>query len=302
MMLHAIALLALFILPARAAQKAFEVDKNPQRWAFEVRWTDAEGARHQASFELPTTDVRADLDEPLRYKVQDANRYMVAEIRTWASDRKGPKITAQASGGAVRISATGKSRAKIKESLAEAAEVRDAAAARYRQEHGFTTIDGAIAPDHIRHVREYADDLAPVIAALGGPGDDPRSFASLALGFVQSIPYEQASKQRDRYRRPLSLLGRNRGDCDSKSTLFLALMHQAWPELELAMVYIPGHAFVGLGIEPEQGEAKLNDEDRSWLLAEPVGPDTKPLGEVGKKSRRKARRGRVDTRVLTHDG
>ena len=301
-MLHALALFVLLALPARADQKAFEVDKNPQRWAFEVRWTDAEGASHEASFELPTADVRADLDEPLRYKIKDANQYMVAEIRRWADDRRGPKITAQASGGAVRISATGKSRAKIKEALAEAAEVRDTAAARYRQEHGFTTIDGAIAPDHIRHVQDYADDLAPVVAALGGPGDDPRAFAELALGFVQSIPYEQASKQRDRYRRPLSLLGRNRGDCDSKSTLFLALVHQAWPELDLAMVYIPGHAFVGLGIEPERGEDTLRGDERSWLLAEPVGPDTKPLGEVGKKSRRKARRGRVDTRVLTHDG
>jgi hypothetical protein len=301
-MLHALFLTLLISSGVQAEQRAFEVDKNAQRWAFEVRWADAEGAVHRASFELPTAQVRADLDEPLRYKLGEANQYIVGEVRSWAADRKGPKVTASASGGAVRISASGKSREKIKEALAEAAQVRDEAAARYRQEHGFTTIDGAIAPDHIRHVQEYADDLAPVVAALGGPGDDPRAFASLALGFVQSIPYEKASQKRDRYRRPLSLLGRNRGDCDSKSTLFLALMHQAWPELDLAMVYIPGHAFVGLGLEPAKGEAKLEDGDHSWLLAEPVGPNTMPLGEVGKKSRRKARRGRVETMVLVHDG
>ena len=103
---------------------------------------------------------------------------------------------------------------------------------------------------------------------------------------------------RSRYRRPLSLLGRNKGDCDSKSTLFLALMHQAWPDLPVGMVYIPEHAFVALGIEPERGDAKLEDEGRSWLLAEPVGPRTAPAGEVDKKSRRRARRGRVDLRVL----
>jgi hypothetical protein len=114
---------------------------------------------------------------------------------------------------------------------------------------------------------------------------------------VQSIPYEKA-KKRDRYRRPLSLLGRNRGDCDSKSTLFLALMHQAWPELPLAMVYIPEHAFVALGIEPEQGESKLREDGQVWLLAEPVGPRMAPLGELGKRSKRRARRGRVTLQVL----
>ena len=297
-MFTTIAALTLFIGSAAADQTAFEVEKSPQRWAFDVRWTDASGARHRAQFELPTAMVKADLDEPLRYKLQEANQTIAAEVRSWAADRKGPEIKARVSNGGVQITASGKNRDKIEQALAEAAVVRDQAAARYRAEHGFTTLDGGILPDHIQHVRDYADDLDPVVTALGGPGDDPRAFAELALGFVQNIPYEQASKQRDRYRRPLSLLGRNRGDCDSKSTLYLALMHQAWPELPLAMVYIPGHAYVGMGMEPQRGEAKLERDDRSWLLAEPVGPSLLPVGEVGKKSRRRAKRGRVDLMVL----
>jgi len=281
-----------------ADQIAFEVDKNAQQWAFDVRWSDAGGARHRAQFELPTAQVKADLQEPLRYKTREANEYIVAAVRSWASDRKGPKVTAKAGGGGVQISASGKSRDKIKQALADAAEVRDQAAARFRAEHGFTLIDGAIAPDHILHVQDYAADLAPVVSALGGPGASPDAFAELALGFVQNIPYEQASLQRDRYRRPLSLLGRNRGDCDSKATLFLGLVHQAWPDLPLAMVYIPGHAFVALGLEPDKGQAELRGDERTWLLAEPVGPALHPLGEVGKKSKRRARRGKVELKVL----
>jgi hypothetical protein len=293
-------LAALFLLlsgTALAEQRKVEIDKGPQRWAFDVRWSDAEGAAHRAQFELPTQLVKADLDEPVVFKVGPANQYMVSEIRSWAASRNGPKVTAQASGGSVRISASGKSRAKIKDALAQATEVRDQALERYLDQQGFTTIDGAILPDHMRHVADYASDLAPVVEALGGPGASPRDFAQLALGFVQSIPYEKA-KKRDRYRRPLSLLGRNRGDCDSKSTLFLALMHQAWPELPLAMVYIPEHAFVALGIEPEQGESKLREDGQVWLLAEPVGPRMAPLGELGKRSKRRARRGRVTLQVL----
>jgi len=299
--LWSIALPLLLSTPLHAEQTKFEVDKTPQRWSFDLRWADVDGERHRARFELPTADVRADLDEPLRYKTKDANTYIVREVRRWARDRKGPEISVSASGGAIQISASGKSRAKIKEALADAAQVRDEAAAAYRDEHGFTLIDDAIAPDHIRHVRDYADDLAPVVAALGGPGDSPEAFAELALGFVQSIPYEQASLQRDRYRRPLSLLGRNRGDCDSKATLYLALLHHAWPELPLAMVYIKGHAFVGLGLEAERGQDTLKADDEIWLLAEPVGPAMKPLGEVARKSKRKSRCGRADIRALDQD-
>ncbi len=297
-MLHAFIFAAIAASPLRAEQTSWEVDRDAQRWAFDLRWHDAEGAEHRARFELPTAPVKADLQEPLRFRVQEANQHVAGEVRAWAADRNGPEITVRASGGGVRISASGRSRSRVQQALADAAEVRDQAAADYQREHGFTTIGGAIAPDHIRHVREYADEMAPVVEALGGPGEDPRSFATLALGFVQSIPYERASAQRDRYRRPMSLLGRNKGDCDSKSTLFLALVHQAWPELPLAMIYIPGHVYVGLDLEPMKGESFLQSDQGVWLLAEPVGPALRPLGEVDRKSRRRARRGKVELRAL----
>ncbi len=295
---YTLILTALLAAPSFAEQNKFEIDKGGGTWAFDVRWADADSERHRAQFELPAAEVKADLDEPLRFQTADANQYIVREVRRWARDRKGPDISVSAQGGAVHISASGKSRDKIKEALAEAAEVRDQATQEYLADHGFTMIDGAVVPDHLRHVQDYADDLAPLVQALGGPGDDPAAFADLALGYVQSIPYEKRSLQRDRYRRPLSLIGRNRGDCDSKSALFLALVHQAWPELPVAMVYIKGHAFVGLGLEPEDGQDTLKHEDRSWVLAEPVGPAMRHIGDVPGKHRRKAKRRSAEIRVL----
>lgn len=297
-MLPALALALSLSLPAAAEQTAATIDKGSPRWSFDIRWNDADGEGHRARFELPKRHVRADLEEPLRFEKQEALRYVAGEIRSWAEGRRGPKITVSVSGGSVQVSAKGKSRDKINAALAEAAEVREQALERYLDEHGFVSVDDVITPDHLRHVSDYADDLAPLVTALGGPGEDPRAFAELALGFVQSIPYEQASKQRDRYRRPLSVLGRNKGDCDSKSTLFLALMHQAWPDLPLAMVYIPGHAFAALGIEPQKGDAKLREDGETWLLVEPVGPRLNRAGEVSRRSRRKARWGRADLRAL----
>ena len=148
--------------------------------------------------------------------------------------------------------------------------------------------------DWARHVRDYAPDLAPVVAALGGPTADPRVFAAKALNFVQSIPYEQRGKKPDKYRRPLSILGRNRGDCDSKTVLYLALMRQAYPDLEMAAVDIRKHVFGALGLEPEPGERSFRAEGRLWLAVEPVGPAVVPLGDISRRSGRALRLRRFD--------
>lgn len=289
---------ALLCAASVAGQTRYEIARETGTWTFDAGWRDAAGQVHEATFALPADEVRADLDEPLRFQRQAAAEAQAAAVRAWAQRRDGPEIAVWVRDGGVQIQASGGSRERMEQALAEATRVGDQALVRYLDVHGFILIDGVVAPDHARHVRESAPALAPVVAALGGPGDDPRAFADLALSFVQSIPYEKASEQRDRYRRPLSVLGRDRGDCDSKSTLFLGLMRAAWPDVPLGIVYLPGHAFAALGIEPGKGDARLDEDGGAWLLAEPVGPRLMPAGEVDRKSRRRARSGRVTLRVV----
>ena len=279
---------------ALADQVDFDVDKGERRWDFDVTWTDAADRRHHAAFQLPAEAVKEDLDEPLRYKPAEANQFAAKAVNQWAADRKGPTVKATASRKGVSIQVTGKDRGKMKAALREAEGVRDRAYDDYMKRAGFTMLDGAVIPDHTRHVNEYADDLMPLVKALGGPTEKRTVFAEKALSFVQSIPYEKASLKRDRYRRPLSLLGRNRGDCDSKVVLYLALMKAAYPTLDSAVVYIPGHAFAALGLEPGKGQASLKKGGATWLLVEPVGPAVVSLGKVSRQSRRRARSGRVD--------
>lgn len=289
-----LAALLLLLSIALADQVEFDVDKGERRWSFDVTWTDAGDKRHHATFTLPAEAVKEDLDEPLRYKPNEANKFAAQAVNRWAAERKGPTVKATASRKGVSIRVSGKDRGKMRAALREAEQVRDRAYAEYMRKTGFTLLDGAVIPDHTRHVREYADDVMPLVEALGGPTKDKTVFAEKALSYVQSIPYEKASLKRDRYRRPLSLLGRNRGDCDSKVVLYLALMKAAYPKLDSAVVYIPGHAYAALGIEPGKGQARLKKGGTTWLLVEPVGPAVSPLGKVGRKSRRRARSGRVD--------
>jgi hypothetical protein len=129
-------------------------------------------------------------------------------------------------------------------------------------------------------VLDYADDLAPVAAALreGARGD--RAFVERALSFVQSIPYERLRGDGSGYRPPLALLATNKGDCDSKAVLFLGLVRAAVPDLPLAVVHVPGHVVVGLGLPKGKGDRAFQGDGARYVYAEPVGPGLYPLGEL----------------------
>jgi hypothetical protein len=293
-------LFSLLLTTALADQVKFDVDKGAQKWSFEVVWTDAVDKRHKAEFKLPADNIKADLDQPLRYKPKEANEFAAKAVNRWAKNRgKGPKVKATANAKGVSIAVTDAKNTKVaKKALREAVDVRDKAWKTYRDNNGFTLLDGAVVPDHAKHVRQYTDDVKPLVKALGGPTKDPRKFGNKALSFVQSIPYEKSGKKRDKYRRPLSMLGRNKGDCDSKVVLYLALMRAAYPNVDSGVVYIPGHAYAAVGLDPVVGDARLKKDGSTWLLVEPVGPAVVSMGTVGRKSRRRARRGAVDLKEV----
>ena len=287
---------------AEAGQEDHSLKKGDKKWTVQVDWRDSEGDLHSVRYRLPTAEVRRDLHAPLKFKKRDAAQEIARSVNRAMSNTPGVRVKAHATkSGQVRISGRSKNRKKLKAALHQAEEERDAALERYLVTHGYTRLGRkGIIPDHPRHVREYADDLRPVVRALGGATADPRDFANLALSFVQTIPYEKRARVSDRYRRPLSLLGRNKGDCDSKTVLFLALMRSAYPEMPLAVIYIPGHAYGALGLEPERGDVKFRRKGQTWGGVEPVGPAVRPVGKLGGKSRRRARVGRY--RMLAVDG
>ncbi len=275
---------------ANAKQLNHGVERGTDTWTLTVRWSDAEGQAHRAQYELPTQEVRRDMNTPLKFRKAVAARYMAKEINKDTAGLRGVKVNAWATrNGVVRIQAKGKNGAKVKAALRQASEARESALERYMADNGYTYLGKKIVPDHARHVVQYAEDLAPVVEALGGPTPDPRDFSDLALSFVQTIPYERRARVADLYRRPISILGRNKGDCDSKTVLFLALMHQAYPTLPLAIVYIPGHAFGAVGLDPARGDVRLRRRGETWVGVEPVGPAIHRSGELGRKSRKRAR-------------
>lgn len=298
--LAVLALAALLALSpsADAKQVRWSVDEGSSTWTYDVAWKDASGKTQSARFALPAADVQADLDERVRFRLNEASRASAEAVDDWARGLKGVTLTATArKGGKVDFSATGPDKASVKAALAEAAEVQQAAMRDYAESHGWhMDAQRNIRPAHAFHAAEYAGSVRPIVDALGGPTKDKRAFAAKALAFVQSIPYEKAPNQRDRFRRPLSLIGKNQGDCDSKVVLYLALMRAAYPKLGLAVVSIEGHAFAALQLEPEKGYDKLKIDGEKWTAVEPVGPALHPLGTLSKQSAKAAKKGRFEVR------
>jgi len=292
-------MLALLLLcSAFAGQTSFTTQAGPREQSFEIAWKDAAGQAQRVAFALPAGAVARDLSLPVRLPLKKAAEAQAEGVRAYAAGVKGPTVkVATRTDGSVRISATGRDSGRVREALEGAEAARDAALDRFLDQQRWVRDDkGRLRPDHARVASEYAASVRPVAEALGMVGADPRDGLARALGFVQSIKYERKKKSgKDAgFRRPLATLAANTADCDGKSALFLALARAAYPDLPLAMVYIPEHAFVGVGVEPGKGERTFKHDKVRYVLAEPVGPAMAPLGEGAKPSQRRAAWGAIE--------
>ncbi len=205
------------------------------------------------------------------------------------------EVTAKVQDGGVAIGVSGP-RDRAQAIMAKAEKVRDEAIATYVAENDyFFREGGALSFDHASLVAEYTADLAPAAAALKEGTSGRRDYVEKVLSFVQAIPYEAQKKNGGDpgYRRPLALLYRNRGDCDSKAVLFLGLVEAAYPELDEAVVYVPGHALTGVALPPKDGDRTFEVDGKEFVYAEPVGPALHPLGTPDDKNKRSGEKGEV---------
>jgi hypothetical protein len=290
----------LFALPALGQQTHFSIDRGEETWAFDMAWTNAKQKARSAQFKLDAGSIQADVDTLLMFQKADAHEAIIAAVRKYTKTLKGVDITVKVDrSGNLNISGTGK-RKKLKAAAKEIKRIQEAALKAYMREHGFTHVKGKITPVHAKHAYRYADKVRPIAEALGAGEIKRRTYAARALTFVQSSPYEKGQKGKaDKgFRLPLSVLANNMGDCDSKATLYLSLLKAAHPGLDTTIVYIPGHAFVGLGLKPRKGDVTFKARGKTWVMAEPVGPALAPLGDGDKRSKARARKGRFKTRQV----
>ncbi len=261
---------------SNARQIDHDLDKGRQRYRFEIRFRDEDGNERTVEFDLPAAQVKADLDAPTAYPSRRAAEAQVKAIKRYARTLDGVKLRARASGGTVKLSASGKA-GSLRPALKGAKEVAELARDEFLEDEGFFELRRhTISFDHARITADSADDLRPLADALADGTTSDRQFVERALVFVQAIPYEKRKK--DTYRRPMSVLARNKGDCDGKSVLFLAIVRARCPDLPVAVVYTRNHMLVGVGLDRGRGDRTFSREGVRYVVAEPVGPAAMPLG------------------------
>lgn len=280
-------LVTLALAAPAAKQSSFDIDKNGSSSTLKWSFVDESGSARKVSASLSSAAIEADNGTPRQFPKADAAKAQVKAIEKYAAKPGGPKIKAKATkSGGVSISMCGKSGAKLQTAMTEAKAAAKVAFDDWLRRHGYTRLrNDAISPDHATLADQYADDVAPVASALAVGTTDERSFVARTLRFVQAIPYEAKKGGGDTgYRRPLSVLARNKGDCDSKVALFLALVRSQYPALDSTVVIIPNHAFAGVTIEPLPGERTFSLAGTRYLALEPVGPAAVEVGKVSGRS------------------
>ncbi len=236
------------------------------------------------SFEVPVASVARDLELSGAHPVDALVKARAEAVMGWAnarpaSERATVDISVEVTGAKLRYqvsSTAGEGTADRALETAQAVSLQ--ARTKFLEEHGYEDANGLIRPAHARLAGQYATLVAPIALGLSKPLEDVRDFAARSLAFVQTIPYEKRDDDGDTYRRPLAVLDGDRGDCDSKAVLYLAMMKSSFPEVSLALFYVTGHVYVGLEIDGEGTRVQVSG--RSYLVAEPAGPGLLDLGEL----------------------
>lgn len=155
----------------------------------------------------------------------------------------------------------------------------------------------SIQPDHPAIAIRYTAAMGPVARAIAeqvpGATESPRAFINAALNWLQTIPYDtlldRATSNGAGFQTPYGLIQGNRGDCDTKATALAAIMRAAYPSLPLVMIYVPDHAFLGIGLPKTDADYALNTQYGIYVLADATGPALSPLGYIDPATQSKIR-------------
>lgn len=277
-----------FALPASAGQTYF----NSHGGQLNVGWQDKDGKAQQLTYRLES----GKLPPLIAYRPARMQEDVLQSLLQQAATEF-PEVQIALSRPDMKLHLKSRNQDKAREALAWLTQQRDKLESEWLKQHyfqPFTPPDGvpAIKQDHVRIALESRTELAPLADQLKQAGttetEARQKTVAHVLGFIQAIPYQLLDSQSGRsgkgFLSPRQVLEQNRGDCDSKVTLMAAMLVQLFPELRQAMVFVPGHALLGVALPAKPGEATLSWEGETYLLMEPTGPGQFAMGRIASTS------------------
>lgn len=278
---------------AGAEQRHFHKSYRGVGVEFDYLWRDYEGSEHKAFFTLRMDDTQLGEREFKPYDNKKAERYVYERLKEKAKVISTPTTVVQVKQGfggyRFEVKGRGVGQSTMQQAVNLLTAEQEKAMDDYLSETMYQRVPNEknqIMPDYAKISKRYIRMMAPVARALMKDvyRMNEREVANKVLSFLQSIPYDTL---RSRYtsngagfQTPSGLLSGNKGDCDTKSVTFAAIMRNIYPRSRILIVQVPGHAFVGFNFGEKRGDKVLRLRGVPFVLAEPVGPAVIPLGVV----------------------
>jgi len=309
-----ICLFLLTITPAKAKQIHFSKQPQGNQYVFHYQWLDHKSQEQSISFALSQPALFERFRMLKTYQNEFAQKTIIRQVKKQL--HKQPLDGAQAffkkRAGKILIKVKGLKDNNVALAYQKVKALEQEATKQYFKNNyyqRFTTHDRqtGIKLDHVSIASDSVGDfkaLKPVILDKVAI-NSVREVTSYILSFVQSIPYSRLesrlSSSGSGFNPPAKLLWENQGDCDSKMTLTAALLHALMPRLNMVMIYIDKHAFIGIAIPSNVGEMTINYQGKRYLLAEPTGPALYRLGKIAPESELAIAQGRYVVEAFHSD-
>ena len=311
-------LLCLFLLlPSLVQSKQISFSKHQQgdQYIFNYQWLDHKNKPQSMRFALTKSALFKRFRLLKAYQSEFAEKTIMRTVKKQL--RKQPLNGAQAfflqQGGKMVVQVKGQEDKNVALAYQKVKEIEQEAFAQYFKNNYyqlFTTHDQqtGVKVDHVNIANDSVADfkvLKPIILETVAI-ENIRKVTNYVLSFVQSIPYStlesRITSSGAGFNPPAKLLWENQGDCDSKMTLTATILRALMPRIDMAMIYIDQHAFIGIAIPAETGEMTIEHQGISYLLGEPTGPALYRLGQLAPESELAVNQGRYVAENFHSDG
>lgn len=311
--LTAAVLLQIFLMPTEvySQQDRFFKNRFESGIEFNYQWQSTDGPK-ELKFILSHDDIAKLPNSAPAYNPALAQNYIHRSLLEYAKfvDPREARILIKRSGSSLNMEVSGKQSDKVNEITVALGKKHDEAEADFLHKNYYVPFtneigQSAIKQDHRRYAIESSQNISSIVSAikeqLNNP-NNPRDFIDFTLSWLQAIPYDtlddRISSNGSGFAAPRQLLLNNKGDCDSKSTFFLALLKSYNPKLSAKMIFLPNHALVGITLKANKTDERIMQSNLSYILAEPTGPAQYKLGEIAPSSKMAIRNRQFSTEDL----
>ena len=286
-----------FITQGQAQQLSFSKTQVEQGYSFKYQWLDHNKVGQAISFTLNQEGLFDRFRNFKTYQNSYAQKTIIRRIKREMQRNPiaGIQIFYRQQHDNFLIEVNGLDSDKVEKSYQTLARVESEVTQKYLQEtyyQAFTNHEqvNGIKVDHVSIANNSVADLKSLKPLILDHVSiqNIRKVTNYVLSFVQSIPYStlesRITSSGAGFNPPLQVLWENQGDCDSKMTLTAALLRALMPRIDMTLIYIDGHAFIGIDIPGQANEVTIEHNEVKYLLAEPTGPTLLPLGTLAPES------------------